>query len=125
MPPNPSEGEDQIQTVTDAWAEIAPLATFGGLTLDQFKTKVKPSLEARATIKQLDIQRKETQIERKLADVTSLEIVQNVVNSVKGDSKFGENSALYAAFGYVRKSDRKSGFTRASQDAPVLVAKAA
>ena len=125
MPPNPSEGEDQIQTVTDAWAEIDPRATIGGLTLEQLKAKVKPSLDARSTIKQLDIQGKETQIERKLADATSLAVVQNVANAVKGDENFGEDSALYAAVGYVRKSDRKSGFPRASQDVPVWIVKAA
>ena len=39
-------------------------------------------------------------------------IILNVVNSVKGDPHHGENSALYASFGYVRKSERKSGLTR-------------
>jgi hypothetical protein len=31
---------------------------------------------------------------------------------VKGHPEFGENSALYASFGYVRKNDRKSGLKR-------------
>ena len=73
----------------------------------------------------MGIQRKETQIERKLADATSLAVVQNVANAVKGDENFGEDSALYAAVGYERKSDRKSGFPRASQDVPVWIVKAA
>ena len=42
----------------------------------------------------------------------SEEIADNVVNSVKDDPGFGENSALYASFGYIRKADRKSGLIR-------------
>ena len=38
----------------------------------------------------------------------------NVVNSAKGDANYGENSALYASFGYIRKDDCKSGLTRAA-----------
>ena len=49
------------------------------------------------------------------ADVTSIETVLNIVNSVRGDAAYGEDSALYASFGYVRKSQRKSGLTRATQ----------
>jgi hypothetical protein len=35
-----------------------------------------------------------------------------VVNSVKGTPGFGQDSPLYSACGYVRKSDRRSGLTR-------------
>ena len=42
----------------------------------------------------------------------------NVVNSVKGDPTHGENGALYASFGNVRKDDRKSGLTRATNVVP-------
>jgi hypothetical protein len=31
---------------------------------------------------------------------------------VKGHPKFGENSAVYSAMGYVPKSERSSGLTR-------------
>jgi hypothetical protein len=57
-------------------------------------------------------------VERANADALSDEIIANVVNSVKGDPAFGENSALYASFGYVRKDDRKSGLTRATNVVP-------
>lgn len=125
MPPNPSEGEARLDNLFESWEEIAPTAVLFGMTLTQAKAKVKPSLETRATIKQLDKQRKVAQVERDVADVSSLAFVQDVVNAVKGDPNFGEDSALYAALGYVRKSDRKSGLTRASHDAPVSIAKAA
>jgi hypothetical protein len=41
-----------------------------------------------------------------------LELLQWVVNSVKGHPKYGENSAVYTAMGYVPKSERASGLSR-------------
>ena len=38
--------------------------------------------------------------------------LQQIVNSVKGHAKFGENSAVYAAMGYTLKKERSSGLTR-------------
>jgi hypothetical protein len=37
----------------------------------------------------------------------SNEFAELVVNSVKGDASFGENSALYASFGYSAKTIAK------------------
>ena len=54
---------------------------------------------------------------RAAADETSLTKVQLVVNGVIGDPAFGEDSALYEAMGYVRKSERKSGLTRKGTEA--------
>jgi hypothetical protein len=41
-----------------------------------------------------------------------------VVNGVKGDPAFGEDSDLYETMGYVRKSERKSGLTRKKSTPP-------
>ena len=41
-----------------------------------------------------------------------------MVNGVKGDPDFGEDSDLYEAMGYVRKSERKSGLTRKKKTPP-------
>ncbi len=41
-------------------------------------------------------------------------------NNVVGDPNFGPDSALYEALGYVRKSDRKSGFTRKKKNFEVI-----
>ena len=73
---------------------------------------MKPSLDARATIADLERQLAAARVARDNADAATIETVSGVVHSVKGDPKFGENSALYASFGYVRKMDRKSGLKR-------------
>ena len=116
MASNPKATGDHINAVIAGWEEHAADASFGGLTLAQFKAKVKPSLDARAEIENLDRQLAGFRVDRDNADVVSEEIAASVVNSVKGDPSFGENSALYASFGYIRKDDRKSGLTRTANN---------
>ncbi len=116
MANNPRTKGDHFNAVIHGWEEHAADATFAGLTLTQFKAKVKPSLDARAVIESLERQIDGTRVDRDNADVVSDQIANNVVNSVKGDPTFGENSALYASFGYIRKDDRKSGLSRTANN---------
>jgi hypothetical protein len=121
MAPNPSAIEERIQDAIAAWEEHAADATFSEVTLAQFKAKVKPSLDARASIKDLETQLEAARIDRDNADAVSTEATLAVVCSVRGDPNHGENGALYAAMGYVRKADRQSGLTRRSADVTPLV----
>ncbi|HTD66534.1 MAG TPA: hypothetical protein VK846_08405 [Candidatus Limnocylindria bacterium] len=107
---------DHINAVIAGWEEHATDATFGGLTLTQFKAKMKPSLDARDEVSSLELKLAAARVDRNNADLVSEEITNNVVNSAKGDPSYGENSALYASFGYIRKDDRKSGLTRAANN---------
>lgn len=52
------------------------------------------------------------QNQRDDADVVTNEAIQKVVKGVAGDPDFGEDSDLYEALGYVRKSERRSGLSR-------------
>ncbi|MDQ3773838.1 MAG: hypothetical protein M3461_05490 [Pseudomonadota bacterium] len=49
---------------------------------------------------------------RQECDATSADVCAKVVNAVRGDIEYGEDSALYKALGYVPKSERKSGLRR-------------
>ena len=115
MNSNPKAIGDQIESTVAGWEQHAPNETFAGKTLPQFKQAVKPSLDARATIDDLVQQADAARVDRDNADPVSAELVQQVVNSIKGDPNYGENSAPYASLGYVRKDDRKSGLTRAAK----------
>ena len=115
MNSNPKAIGDLIESTIAGWEEHAADATFAGKTLAQFKQAVTPSLDARATIKDLNQQTGTARVDRDNADPASVELAQQVVNSIKGDPNYGENSALYATIGYVRKDDRKSGLTRAAK----------
>lgn len=77
---------------------------------------MKPSLDARDEVSSLELKLDAARVDRDNADIVSDEITSNVVNSAKGDPNYGENSALYSSFGYIRKDDRKSGLTRAANN---------
>lgn len=109
-----------------AWEEQAPSAKFSGMTLAQFKEAVKPSFDHRETIITSDAGASVARVKRNSADIETNDLADKVVNSVKGDPNFGEDSALYNAFGYVLKSERASGLTRkATEITPLNITKAA
>jgi hypothetical protein len=108
----PKEIEDKIRKVINGWTSLAPTKSFGGKTLDQFKTIVAPSLAKRETIANLENQLAQAINERDAADEVSLATIQQVVAGVNADPEEGPDSSLIEAFGYTRKSERKSGLGR-------------
>ena len=82
------------------------------MTLAQFKTKVQPTYDTRAQIDALNAQLTGAMDNRDNADKVTASATQLVVNAVKGDPNFGDDSDLYDAMGYVRRSDRASGLSR-------------
>jgi hypothetical protein len=110
--PQPKETLERLQRIISGWETLAPEKTFGGMTVTQFKAAVKRSLDTREELRVLESQKQSKQIEREDADAESLRAVQLVVNGVVGDPTEGPESDLYAAFGYTRPSERKTGLTR-------------
>jgi hypothetical protein len=88
------------------------------MTLAQLKASVKPSFDAREELRVLESQVQSKQIERDNADQESLRRIQLVVNGVIADPEEGPDSDLYDAFGYTRKSERKTGLTRKKKTVP-------
>ena len=116
--PNPKRVAGKLQSVIDAWTTLRPTKLFAGMTLEQFKAKVQPSLDTRSSLTTLQTQATDHRTQRQLSDDASLQVAQLVVNSVKGDIEEGENGSLYAAMGYVTKNARQSGLTRKGQTTP-------
>lgn len=112
MPKNPLNIEDATNTITNAWTTLAPAASFGGMTLTQYKARVQPSFDARTALAGIEAQRTATLDTRDNADVITSNTNQLVVNGVKGDPNYGNDSEIYDAMGYVRKSKMKSGLTK-------------
>jgi hypothetical protein len=115
---SPKKVAAKLQQVIDAWGTIRPAKTFAGMTLEQFKAKVQPSLAARDQLKNLRTQTTDSRVQRQHSDATSLEAALLVVNAVKGDPDEGENGSLYTTMGYIPKNQRGSGLTRKGQTAP-------
>lgn len=112
MPQAPKTIEDATKQIINAWTTLAPTATFGGMTLAQYKAKVQPSFDTRGQIDSLNAQLTAALDNRDTADGVTTDANQKVVKGVVGDPAFGDNSDLYDAMGYVRKSDRQSGLSR-------------
>jgi hypothetical protein len=112
MPKVTKEVVGRIETFVASWRELAADATFAGMTLAEFEVAVSAPLVLRAEIMALEKQLEGKKIGKSDADLAANGVLDLVVNSVRGTPGFGPDCALYQAFGYVRKSDRKSGLTR-------------
>ena len=102
----------QLTMLIDVWTELRPTKTFAGMTLEQFKAAVAPSLEARARLVAAHQQAQEAIIARDNADDQATVLVDRLVAAFVAEEEDGYNGVLYAKLGYVRKADRSSGLTR-------------
>lgn len=116
--PSPKQNEAKIKEIINAWETLRPTKSFAGMTLEQFKTAVKPSADARTEIEKLDAQLASAQNRRDDADEDSLATIKLVVNAVKGDPEEGDDGDLYENMGYKRSSERNSGLTRGKTTEP-------
>ncbi len=106
----------RIAVFIAAWGKVAPDAVFAGMTLTEFKTAVADPVTIRRDITEMERQLKAKLAERSDADAAAETVLELVINSVRGTPGFGADSQAYRAFGYVRKSDRKSGLTRKAKN---------
>lgn len=109
---SPKDFEEKMERMLNAWRALAPEKTFGGMTLAQFEAVAAPAQAARRRIIELTEQLSKATAERDASDKAFAVKAQQVVAGVLADPTEGPDSALYQAFGYTRKSDRKSGLTR-------------
>lgn len=119
------EASDLIKA---GWKKYAAAATFGGMTEAQYEAKIKLSYDIRGQISDLEKQITQLIADRDLADDVTNAANAAVVKGIVGDVNYGDDSDLYGACGYVRKSERASGLTRkatkAAQAAKAAAARA-
>jgi hypothetical protein len=99
---------DRIETIIRAWTNLRPEKSFAGMTLEQFKEAVKPSLDSRNRLVDLDGQTRAELANRTVVDTASTAIVTRMIRGVQADVEEGEGK-LYAAMGFVPKSQRSVG----------------
>jgi hypothetical protein len=119
---NPTRIVRKVDQVSTAWEQIAPDAEFAGMTIAAFRTAVSESFATRTRAAELDAEISATLARRASADANTNEKLKLVVNSVKGNPAYGENSDLYRAMGYVTAADKASGLTRKNGNEPVTEA---
>jgi hypothetical protein len=109
---------ERIGIFTAAWREIAPEASFAGMTLAEFETKTAPLAQSTARLLALDVQYAAELKARDETEAAAKETMRIVANSVRGNPAHGEDSALYRAMGFVPLSERQSGLTRKTAAVP-------
>jgi hypothetical protein len=102
----------RMKDVEQAWSNLRPTKSFAGLTLEQYREKIKASEDARADIAASERKVAADTAKRIAADEVNTEIVSRIVSGVKADADEGEDGELYAAMGFVRKSHRSTGLSR-------------
>jgi hypothetical protein len=83
-----------------------------GITLAEYKRIVQPSLDSRAKIADLEAQLVAERATRDAADRVSMPETRRVVDNVVGSPEDGPDGAVYAAMGFVRKSENRRGLVR-------------
>ena len=111
------EASAKIDNPKQAWSKLRAGKSFSGLTLEQFDALIKPSYDARAEVADAELRLQSAKARLVNADAASLKIVRRIVDAVKSDPEEGEDGELYAAMGFVRRSDRSSGLTRRRKNA--------
>ena len=96
--------------MNDAWVEGASKVDFNGITQAQFLADITPAAADDAVIADLEA---ELKMKREVCDDKYIALSQKRSKvGVAGDPNYGNDSPLYGAMGFVRKSERSSGLTR-------------
>lgn len=102
----------KCNVMNDAWVEGAPSVNFNGIKQSDFQTAIEAADADDQAIEDLEIELKMKRDERddkyKALDQQRSKVGQGVA----GSPDYGNDSPLYGAMGFVRKSEKKSGLTR-------------
>ena len=105
--------KSKANAIATAWSTLANADSFGGLTLVQFQQLQTDAQNKSDTLTTLDAGYTDAMMQRDVAHDTLNTAMLNVVDGVKGNTaKYGANSSLYKAMGYVPRDERASGLTR-------------
>ena len=107
-----TETTSRRERIRTAWAQLAPAETFAGLALNEFIADTSAAVSVREEIDATRAKLAGLYQQRSKVDAAARDAMSLVVNSVRGNPAFGEDSALYRAMGFVPKSERDSGLTR-------------
>lgn len=109
---NNSKVKEQCNTMNDAWFEAAKDTSFNGIEQPDFQAAIEAAAADDAAIADLEA---EIKMKRDIRDDKYKALDQQrskVGQGVAGNPTYGNDSPLYGAMGFVRKSERASGLTR-------------
>ena len=104
--------KEQCNVMNDAWFEGAKDVEFNGITWVSFKADIDAADAADDEIEMIEAQLK---LKREARDDLYAGLDEKRVKvgqGVAGNAAYGDDSPIYGAMGFVRKSERKSGLTK-------------
>jgi len=114
----PKATYDKLVLLTSSWSRLRPTKTFGGMTLEQFVEETRAVHEVRTQLAEAEARVLDLRQRRTTLDATASEHMKRIVRGVLADRDEGEDGELYAAMGFIRRSDRSSGLTRRRTKTP-------
>lgn len=112
MSKSPKQVEEAIRRTINALRDLAPDKKFNNKSLADLEAQAEKSMAPRRRLTEIANEEKEQIALREVEDAKTMKLIGQIVSGVEGDDEFGNDSALYEAFGFIRKSKRKSGNTR-------------
>ena len=103
---------EKCNVMNDAWFEGAPGVQFNGIKQNDFQTEIEAAAADDAAIADLEAELKMKRDVRDDKYAALNEKRSKVGQGVAGSPDYGDDSPLYGAMGFVRKSEKKSGLTR-------------
>lgn len=118
MPLNNRQIRERVTTMSNAWSQGAPTATFKAITHTGFQADIQAASAADQEIADMEaqIKMKKTTRDEKYKKLNDDSV--DIRDGVEGDADFGPDHPIYAAMGFVRTSERKSGLTRKKTPPP-------
>lgn len=104
--------KEKCNVMNDAWVEGARGVTFNGIEQATFQAAIEAAAADDAAIADLEA---EIKMKRDVRDDKYKALDQDrskIGMGVAGSPDYGNDSPLYGAMGFVRKSEKKSGLTR-------------
>lgn len=101
--------KEKCNTMNDAWLNGAKTVTFNGITQAEFQAKIEDAAAVDAAIAELEAEIKRKREIRNDKYVALDQMRSKVGMGVAGDANYGDDSPLYGAMGFVRKSARRYG----------------
>ena len=104
--------KEKCNVMNEAWIEGAKGVTFYGITQADFQNDITAAAADEAAIADLQSELKMKRDVRDNKYAALNEKRSKVGQGVAGSPDYGDDSPLYGAMGFVRKSEKKSGLTR-------------
>lgn len=105
----PKSARERDERFVNSWQENSPDKKWAEVTLADFKAESEQISDKEDEIAAAEAHVKALKIQRDDLIKKHMETCDFIAADVAGDRNFGPDSALYAGFGYIRKSERKRG----------------